>query len=143
MTVRIEDSEVREFAIELGRISSEVARKLRPVVSKGALNIKNEMQADLRASAHFGPVAHTVSYELLDDGMTAEIGPNKHFKAARLANIAYFGSGQGVYRAGPRWSQIAYYGGAKGGGTVDLDKPLEAERPRFEKAVRDVLDGLL
>ena len=125
MSVSFDDSELRAFAAELGEVSQQAARKLRPVVSKGALNIKNEMQSDMQASRHFKQIARTISYDLEDEGMTAVIGPNKHFRAARLANIAYFGVPRG------------------GGGTVDIDRPLENEKPRFEKAVRDVLDGLL
>src|SRR5690606_32242161 len=63
----------REIAGAPGRLTSET----RKVVSRGALNVKRTMQADLQASQHFRGIAGSVSYDLTDlvAVQEAEIGP--------------------------------------------------------------------
>ena len=107
---------------------------IRPVVSKGALNVKKAMQDDLRRSPHFKQVALAVNYETSDDkdGIEAEIGPDtekvigggKHRTPGNLANIAYFGGAHG------------------GGGRVrDPQLALDDEADAFEKFLGDALGG--
>lgn len=118
---------LRELSADLGKISAEAVAKVRPIVQKGALNIKTEMQDDARGSRHFRAIAPSISYdtEVGRDGVTAEIGPAKdRYGAASLANIAYFGGANG------------------GGGTLDIDAPLKNEEPRLMKAIDDYLGGL-
>lgn len=115
-------SEVRQLAVDFSRVGAIVAQQARPVVSKGALNIKTAMQADMKGSEHFKGAAHTVSYDLLDGGFTAEIGPSSEAGSpGNLANLAYFGGSNG------------------GGGTVaDPRTRLDEELPKFEKALLDI-----
>lgn len=124
-SVSVELSEVRAFARELEDAPLKVVREIIPVVRKGAVNIKSDMQADLRGSSNAGfrHVASTVSYDVLDGGFGVEVGPSK--PAGALANVAYFGT-------------------SRGGGTVaDPVGALQAEIPRFEKAIDDILGGML
>ena len=124
-SVSVELSEVRAFARELEDAPLKVVREIIPVVRKGAVNIKSDMQADLRGSSNAGfrHVASTVSYDVLDGGFGVEVGPSK--PAGALANVAYFGT-------------------SRGGGTVaDPVGALQAEVPRFEKAIDDILGGML
>lgn len=124
-SVSVELSEVRAFARELEDAPLKVVREIIPVVRKGAVNIKSDMQADLRGSSNAGfrHVASTVSYDVLDGGFGVEVGPSK--PAGALANVAYFGT-------------------SRGGGTVaDPVGALQAEIPRFEKAIDDILEGML
>ena len=124
-SVSVELSEVRAFARELEDAPLKVVREIVPVVRKGAVNIKSDMQADLRGSSNAGfrHVASTVSYDVVDGGFGVEIGPSK--PAGALANVAYFGT-------------------SRGGGTVaDPVGALQAEVPRFEKAIDDILEGML
>ena len=124
-SVSVELSEVRAFARELEDAPLKVVREIVPVVRKGAVNIKSDMQADLRGSSNAGfrHVASTVSYDVLDGGFGVEVGPSK--PAGALANVAYFGT-------------------SRGGGTVaDPGGALQAEIPRFEKAIDDILGGML
>lgn len=125
MKVTVDASEVRAYEAKLASAGSASKGQLAAVVSKGALNIKQDLQAELRGSgnAGFRHVASTVSYDLEDGGMTAVVGPTK--PSGALANIAYFGS----------W---------KGGGTrEDPRVALEAEVPRFQAALLALVDGLL
>lgn len=121
-------SEVRAFAAELQTVPDSVVRKIPGVVKKGANNIKQTMAADFGRSRSFGMIGKTVSYDIQMDatGVEAEVGPNKRFRAARLANIAYFGGANG------------------GGGTIrDPERALEEEVPRFEAALSDLLGDIL
>lgn len=120
-------SEVLEHAARLEAAAVATEREVTSVVSKGALNIKNQQQAEMARSTHFGRIARTISYDIRTVGafgggiVEAEIGPNRHWRAARLANIAYFGGARG------------------GGGTVpDPGDALLAEAPRFEQALADL-----
>ena len=124
--VSIDAHEVRELAADFTRVPGELSRHAIPVLSKGALNIKNQMRESFEASgnAGFRYVGRTVSYDLATEGseLSAEIGPDK--PSGALANVAIFGT--------PR-----------GGGTVaDPREALEAEAPRFEKALADLAEEL-
>lgn len=126
----IDASELREFAAVLDAKAQATARQVRQVVSKGAVNIKNQMQVEAAGSRWFR-IASTISYDMREveafggGVIEAEIGPNRRFRAARLANIAYFGGANG------------------GGGTIpDPRGALDAEAPRFEKALSDLIGDL-
>ena len=124
--ISIDAHEVRELAADFTRIPGELSRHAIPVLSKGALDIKNQMRESFEVSgnAGFKYVGRTVSYDLHTEGneLSAEIGPTKPEGA--LANVAIFGT--------PR-----------GGGTVaDPREALEAEAPRFEKALADLAEAL-
>lgn len=124
--VTVDMSEVRELAVDFTRIPGELARHAVPVLSKGALNIKTQMQEELRQSGNggFRFVASTVSYDLSNTPgvLEAEIGPSK--PAGALANIAYFGT-------------------YKGGGTVaDPRGALEAEAGNFERELGNLAEEL-
>lgn len=118
--VSIDASEVRELAADMRQVHSRLSQHVRPVVEKGALNIKNDLQAEMRKSRHFGVVAPAISYDIEGgDKYEAEIGPTKGSPGS-LANIAYFGT-------------------SRGGGTVeDPSGALEREAPKFADALADL-----
>lgn len=124
--IEIDTSEVRRVAADATRMPGELSRWLRPAVSKGALNIKRAMQADLEASGNAGirHVARSISYDITDGDHTieAEIGPDK--PSGALANIAYFGTSRG------------------GGHTRDPIEPLNDEAEAFQKAVAEIVEDL-
>lgn len=124
-SVEIDASAALAAAADLGAALDGLPKKVRASVSKGALNIKNAMKADMAASEHFGQVASSITYDLngSDYAPEAEIGPRKGSPGS-LANIAYFG-------------------GARGGGTVrDPIEPANEEAPNFEAALTAILDDL-
>lgn len=120
-------SELRAFAAEVRNASHMAGRQIRPVVNKGALNIKNQLRDEMASSRHFKGVASAISYDLDPDSFGAEIGPSSEGGSpGNLANIAYFGGSNG------------------GGGTVpDPSSALEAEGPRFIEALGDAVEALL
>lgn len=125
-SIEIDTTEVRQIAADATRMPGELSRWLRPAVSRGALNIKRAMQADLEQSGNAGirAVARSISYDLIDGDHTieAEIGPDK--PSGALANIAYFGTSRG------------------GGHTRDPIAPLNEEAEAFQKAVADIVGEL-
>ena len=142
----IDAKELQTLSQDLGRASAKILPEVEKVVFKGAMNVKKGMQESLKESSHFGQLARTVDFDIdvTPNAVEADIGPNSDRGAAgNLANIAYFGSSVGVYRGGPKWKQEVGRGPAKGGGTVDFMRPLDEERPKFEKAIGDVLNNVL
>lgn len=127
MTVSFDVSELRAFAVDLQKVPDKVQRGVRPVVSKGALQIKKQLASEMGGSSHFGQIKGSVSYDIKvgGDGIEAEIGPDKGRGGGALANVAYFGT-------------------SRGGGTVpDPSGALAAESSRFEAALSKLLDGVL
>jgi hypothetical protein len=117
-------SELRAFAADLTSASFRSVLALRPVVKKGAVQIKDQLRREMSASTHFKGAAPGISFDITDGGLTAEVGPTKGGPGS-LANIAYFGT-------------------SRGGGTVpDPRGALEAEVPKFEQAILDAIEGLL
>jgi hypothetical protein len=104
------------------------------VVSKGALNIKQQIKKDFRASRHFssskpGNIASQVSYnrKVLANSVEAEIAP--------FVDQEGFGSLVG----------IAIHGGSRGGGGTVPDPivALKAEEPQFLEALLDLAGAVL
>ena len=118
-SVKIEVDGARELAVDMRNVEPLLARRLKPAVSKGAQNIKQDLAGKMRESRSFGVVAQAISYDLDDDGYGAEIGPEKGAPGS-LANVAYFGT-------------------SRGGGTVpDPQGALDAEAPNVEKYLAEL-----
>jgi hypothetical protein len=112
-TQGFDTSQLRSFEADLRRAPAAVTRAVPPIVSRGALNVKNRIRDDLAGSRHFKGISRSVNYDLLDAGTAAEIGPDKALGGA-LGNVAFFGT-------------------SRGGGTVpDPRLALEAEIPNLE-----------
>lgn len=127
-SIEFDASELRTLSADLSRASTKIAGEARGLVNTGALKIKRQLVAEMGASAHFKGAARDISYDIVADrdGVEAQVGPR---------------SGRGNPGA---LGLIAYFGTSKGGGTVpDPKGALEAEIPHFEKALGDVLGGLL
>jgi len=124
----VEGNGLRSLSSDLRAAPSALAPKINAVVFKGALNIKKAMREDMQASRHFKGITRAIDFDMIDEAnaVSADIGPTTDpGSAGNLANIAYFG-------------------GARGGGTVrDPQAALDDEAPKFEKALGDVLGGLL
>lgn len=118
------DELAREFADTEPRIKREMPRIMR----KAGVNIKNEWNSAAARSRHFR-IAGTINFdENLHFGAMheVEVGPDRRRRAARLAGIAHFGGANG------------------GGGTLgDPKKYVDAETPRMEQAIADLVDKVL
>ena len=127
MSVHIDDSELQLFAADLALAASRVTEAVRPTLSKAGLNVKDAYAAQARGSrnAGFRRLAGTVSYDIIDDGLSVEIGPDRARGGA--AGLAGFFLG---------WPN-------GGGGGGDLDGPLEAEAEALGKFASDAIRDLL
>jgi len=126
VSIRIDASEFRTFASDMFRGLDRVPDEAHRVVERAAVNIKDDLQRQMRGSTHFRPVASGINYDMRAGYLTsqAEIGPARG-RPGSLANIAYFGGANG------------------GGGTVeDPDAALGREIPNLERHLADVVEGL-
>lgn len=125
--VSVDSSDLRSLVADFTRAPMRAVLAARPVVKRGANNIKNQLREEMSASTHFRGIASSISYDMFDGGLGADIGavtgPGK--LPGDLAHFAYFGNG------------------GRGGSVPDPRFALEAEAPRFEKALADVLEGLV
>ncbi len=105
-----------ELARAFADASPKIQRDRNQIGRKAAQNIKDAWNADAAGSRHFKITAsydETVRFGAMYE---AEIGPNRRFRANRLAGIAHFGGANG------------------GGGTLgDPSKYLDAEGPVMEQ----------
>jgi len=122
----------REFAAEMEGAPDLLERDVRGVVSKGALNIKEDLRAKMAASGSFGQIDYKINYDLRSVSafgggvVEAEIGPSSgRGDPGALANIAYFGT-------------------SRGGGTVEDPRgALDREEPKFTSALEKLLGNVL
>lgn len=126
-TFTIDTAEVQRLALDLSRAASKSLGVVEPVMKHGAQNIKNEMAADAAASQHFSSVAPSISYDRI--GFASRVG---------------YEIGPEIGRYGGSLGDIAYFGGARGGGgTLDIDAPLRTEEPRLVASLAKALGELL
>lgn len=126
----LDTSEIRALAADMRPVPDVLAKNVRAVVTKGAVNIKKEQQAAARASKHFKGFARAITFDV-HGGMIfgtavieAEIGPVKG-PPGSLANVAYFGT-------------------SRGGGTVeDPSVALDNEAPKYHAALEKLMGDLL
>lgn len=116
-------AELRQFAIAIGRIADGAYGDVEGVIDKGALNVKTEMIADVSASRHFKGMAGAITYDPANTSgvIRREVGPDKGRRGGALGNIYYFGT-------------------SRGGGTGDIDKPLNTEEPRLLSAMNALVN---
>lgn len=123
MSVTADVTELRGLAADLGKVPEKVQRGIRPIVLKGAYELRRKMRDDMRESNYFKGNAQNMSFDIEVDGsgVEAQVGP----KPSWLAHIAYFGGANG------------------GGGTVDILGPLGEEIEPFENALSDLLKDVI
>ena len=122
--VEIDAHEVKEFASELGKVPTKVVTGVRPAVVKAGVNMKKQLREEMDKSKHF-KASRSINFDVSDGGLAVAVGPSKGHPGS-IANIAYFGGVNG------------------GGGTVpDPRGALDAEAPRFEKALTDLVGEIL
>lgn len=124
--VTVDTSELRRLAADVGQVPGRAVKESAPIVAKGALNIKNDMREQASGHPHFPafPSSITFDTEVTATGIEAEIGPDKDRPQGALGNLLYFGS-------------------SKNAPVLDIMAPMEAEAPRFEKALGLVAVNLL
>jgi len=117
--------DLRAFAADLGRIAGQAIPDTDKVLKKGAQNIKDDLVSEARSSRTLGArLAGSISYDRIGGvgSLGYEIGPDKSRRGGALGNIYYFGT-------------------SRGGGTGDLEGPLDRETPNLERELGRVVDG--
>jgi hypothetical protein len=114
--------DLRLLVADLGKAEAAAIAEARKVVEKGAVNIKKDWQRRWSGLAHAPALPAAITY---DAGygfgkIEAEIGPDKGRRQGALGNLIEFGS----------VNNAPIPGGVPA---------LQAEAPRFEKALIDAL----
>lgn len=114
-------AELRKLAQDLGKIADGAYDDVDKVLFKGAMNVKNEMIADVSKSRHFRGMAGSITFEHQNTSGTIRrvVGPDKGRRGGSLGNIYYFGT-------------------SRGGGSGDIEKPLRSEEPRLVSALESL-----
>lgn len=115
-----------ELIADLDRAVKLTSPGVLAVVTKGALNVKKDWAQRWSGLSHAPSLGAAVSYDVTYGfgGVKAEIGPDKARRQGALGNLLEFGSVNNAPHPG---------------GTP----ALEAEAPRFEKALGDLAEKLL
>ena len=115
-----------ELIDDLKSARDRVVEETRKVVARGAYNIKKDVKERWSGLAHAPAIPRAVSYDTTVAGTTvsAEIGPDKAKRQGALGNLLEYGS-------------------VNNAPIPALGPALDAEEPRFAKALEDVAAGLL
>lgn len=124
MSARIEGA--AELLAMLRNAKDEVNDKTRKIVSKGALNIKNDWRKKWTGFRHAPYLPAAVTYDVASEGdlISAEIGPDKAKRQGALGNLLEFGSVNNP----PHPAGVP---------------ALDAEEPRFVQAMEDLAAELM
>jgi hypothetical protein len=117
---------VRDLADDLADARPRILAALTPVVSKGALNIKNDairLISGHPRSVHY-PRSIGYDLEVIGTEISAEIGPDKERTQGALGNILEFGT-------------------SKNAPIPHLGPALTTEEPKYVKAIEDAAGGAL
>lgn len=119
MRITVDASDALAVAADFQAAAAQVVAKATAGVQEAATAARDAMQADMGGSGSFGHAASSITFDMA--GTEAQIGPTK--PAGAIANIAYFGGAHG------------------GGGTVR--DPLDAaESTDPESVFQKILDLL-
>lgn len=123
--MEFDTSDVERLVADLGRIPGRMVAPMTAAVTKSAKSVQRAMRADARGHAHFPhfPNSITADVTVKVGRIEAEIGPDKGRKQGALGNILYFGT-------------------SKNGPVLDINGPLDAQAPKFQKAVEDAAGKL-
>jgi hypothetical protein len=115
-----------ELIADLNNAAEHVVDETKKVVKRGANNIKRDTQAKWAGARYAPSLAAAVSYDVTSGGTSvkAEIGPDKSKRQGALGNIYEYG----VPGTAPQPA---------------LSPALDAEEPRFVKALEDLAGDLL
>lgn len=118
-------SGLNELVSDLTAAPIRVQRQVDAVVRKGATNVKNDWRQRASGLRHapLYPASITFDAGWKRGGYEAEVGPDKALPQGALGNLITYGSVNNP----PSGDDIAV---------------ADAEAPRFEKAMRDLAEGL-
>lgn len=117
----IDGDDMERWVAKLSEAASEAPAEATKVVARGALNIKNDARDRASGIRHAPAYPRSISYDQWQGlrGPVAEIGPDKDRRQGALGNLLEYGS---VNNA-----------------PIPHMKPaIDAEMPRFERALGDL-----
>lgn len=119
--MNVDTSELREWSVTLNRAAGECADEVKKVVGRGMMNIKRDAQNRVRGHAHLPHLARSFTYDVTraGDAITGEIGAERGRLQGKLDVFIEYGT--------PTSAPIPHWAPA-----------LEAEGPKFEKALGDL-----
>lgn len=135
----VDASDALRTAAQLAASPAAVRAGVTPVVTKGAVQIKDEWNAAFRGSKSFRGISGSVNFDISQTagGVEAEIGPDKE---------RYWGTpGPGKTSPAAPLANIAHFGGARGGGGTVADPQTFADKeaPKFEAALGQIIERTL
>lgn len=119
---------LHELVADLDKAASRSVTAVRAVVERGAVNVKKDWRQRWSGIGHAPSLAAAVTYDVSFGlgRVSAEVGPDKNLRQGALGNVIEFGT-------------------SKNGPIPGGLPALEAEQPRFERALEDLgekaLDG--
>lgn len=120
--------DLARLAADLASAPDRVVREVKQVVSKGSLNVKQQLVSEAQGSRSFRSLGRSIGYDLNStaDSVEGEIGPDKSRNSSAGLLMAYYGQSRG------------------GGGTLpDPLLALQAEEPGFVAALENVAGVVL
>lgn len=117
---------LRELVRDLEAVDGKLPAGVKAVVSRGALNVKNDWKRRWSGIGHAPALPRAISYDTKASAtvVEAEIGPDKERRQGALGNLIEFGS----------TNNAPIPGGLPA---------LAAEAPKFEKALEDLAEKVL
>lgn len=121
--IRMDASEVNTLAADLGKIPARTVPAVTAVVTKGAQNVKEQMRDEAESGGTTRHFSRSISYDVSGGlgGVEAKIGPDKERTQGALGNLLYFGT-------------------STQGPVLDIQGPLTAEEPKFEKELGNAIE---
>ncbi len=121
MGVNVDSSDLKRLAAVFDDADDVAADEVHKVVKRGANNIKAHARRLISGHPHLPHYPRSISYDIWQTarGAAAEIGPDKSKRQGPLGNIIEYGT--------PKNAPLPHLGPA-----------LQAEEPRFVKALEDL-----
>ncbi len=126
MSVEWEVHGLEELISAVEGAPAKLAKLVGPVVTKGALNIKNDWRRRWSGIGHAPAVPYSITYDIkaLGSRLEAEIGPDKSRRQGALGNILEFGTVNNAPRPGGL-------------------PALQAEEPKFVQNISELPEKVL
>lgn len=123
MGITVDSSDPKRLAASFDAEAKALPDDTRKVVQRGAYNIKKDAQRRISGHPHLPHYPNAITYDSIEKPgkVEAEIGPDKSRRQGPLGNIIEYGT--------VRNAPLPHLGPA-----------LEAEAPRFEKALADLAE---
>jgi len=124
--IDIDISDLKRLAESLAGAPLRARPLLRSANKKSARHLRDRMRSDAAGIGHAPhfPASITDETKSLRSDITTEVGPDKAMTQGALGNILYFGTSNNAP-------------------VLDINAPLDAEGPEFEKAVGEAVKDIL